>query len=507
MTRLITLTWGPNRPAAPYRHPQWLIPSFGALALVIALFMSGAAQAREIPESFADLVEGLTPAVVNISTTQKARGRSRPGTEVPIPQFPPGSPFEEFFKDFFERQRPDRPDEAPRRRVTSLGSGFILDKSGIIITNNHVIAEADEITVTLSDDSKHEAEIIGRDPKTDIAVLKIDTDRPLPAVKWGDSDVTRVGDWVIAVGNPFGLGGTVTAGIISARQRDINAGPYDDFLQTDASINRGNSGGPMFNMDGEVIGIATAIFSPSGGSIGIGFAIPSSLARPVVAQLRQYGRTRRGWLGVRIQSVTVEIAESLGLDDARGALVAEVTEDSPAAAAKVEAGDVILGFDGRPVEQMRQLPRMVAETEIGREVTIEVWRKGESKRLTVTLGELEEAEKMAALGAKEGEDADEGAETLGMTLSQITPELRERFDLGGDQSGVVITEVDEESAAAEKGIRAGDVIVEVAQEEVATPRDVLEKMRAAKDNERKSVLLLLRRSGDLRFVAVRIDES
>ncbi len=507
MTPYITRTRAPSHPAAPYRNPRWVVSSFGALGLVIAVFASGAAQARTMPESFADLAERLTPAVVNISTTQKVRGRSRPGGEVPIPQFPPGSPFEEFFKDFFERQRPGRSEEAPRRRVTSLGSGFIIDSDGIIVTNNHVIVDADEITVTLSDDTKYEAKIIGRDPKIDLAILKIDADKPLSALKWGDSNKTRVGDWVLAIGNPFGLGGTVTAGIISARQRNINAGPYDDFLQTDASINRGNSGGPLFNMDGEVIGIATAIFSPSGGSIGIGFAVPSSLAKPVVAQLRKYGRTRRGWLGVRIQTVTDEIAESLGIEHAHGALVAEVTEDSPAAAAKVEAGDVIVSFDGRPVKDMRELPRMVAETEIGREVTVEVYRKGQTKRLKVTLGELEEAEQLAALSSEGDEESDESAEALGMTLARITPKLRKRFDLGGDQSGVVVTEVNEDSAAAEKGIRAGDVIVEVAQEEVATPREVVEKTRAAKDSERKVVLLLVRRSGDLRFVAVRIDES
>ena len=507
MTRhLKHMARGPNRLAAPWRSPRWAASSLGAPALAIVFLVSTTALARPVPESFADMVEKLTPAVVNVSTTQNLRGRSRPGGEVPIPQFPPGSPFEEFFKDFFERQQ--RPEGAPRRRVTSLGSGFIIDAEGIIVTNNHVIAEADEITVTLSDDSKYEAKVIGRDPKTDVAILKIEPDKPVPAVRWGDSDETRVGDWVIAIGNPFGLGGTVTAGIISARQRNINAGPYDDFLQTDASINRGNSGGPVFNMKGEVIGIATAIFSPSGGSIGIGFAVPSALARPVVAQLRKYGRTRRGWLGVRIQTVNDEIAESLGLETAGGALVADVTKESPAAEAKIEAGDVILSFDGRPVEQMRELPRMVAETEIGREVTLQVWRKGEIKELRVTLGELERAEQLAALSTDKGEKVDEGADALGMTLAQITPKLRQRFDLEDDQKGVVVTKVKDESAAAAKGIRPGDVIVEVGQEEVSTPRHVVEKVRAVKkDNQRKSVLLLLQRSGDLRFIAVRVDQS
>ena len=482
----------------------------GALVLLALTLAPGYGHARPAPESFADLVENLTPTVVNISTTQTVEGRERPSGEVPIPQFPPGSPFEEFFKDFFERQRPGN-NQPQRRRQTSLGSGFVIDSSGIIVTNNHVIAEADEITVTLSDDSKHPAEVIGRDKKTDLAVLRIKTDKPLVAAKWGNSDDIRVGDWVIAIGNPFGLGGTVTAGIISARQRDINAGPYDDFLQTDASINRGNSGGPMFNLKGEVVGINTAIFSPSGGSIGIGFAIPSSLAKQVVNQLREYGRTRRGWLGVRIQTVTDEIAESLGLDKAAGALIADVTEDSPAAKAKIKAGDVIVSFNGRRVGEMRHLPRMVADTEIGREVEVEVWRKGKIKKLAVTLGELEEAEKVAALS--KGEDKGAGgegsaqAEALGMTLALITPELRKRFDLAEESEGVVVTEIDGEGAAADKGIRPGDIIVEVGQEEVTTPGQVAEKIKAVEKNDRKSVLLLLQRAGDLRFVAIRVDQS
>ncbi len=507
MTRYVKRTKGLTNIGVLAPGPQWLASSMGALVLLAALLIAAGAQARAAPEGFADLVERLTPAVVNISTTQNVQSRGRSSPEVPIPQVPPGSPFEEFFKDFFERQRPDSEQEKPRRRVTSLGSGFVIDPSGIIVTNNHVIKEADEITVTLSDDSRYEATVIGHDPKTDVAVLKIEADKPLPSVSWGNSDDSRVGDWVIAIGNPFGLGGTVTAGIISARQRDINAGPYDDFLQTDASINKGNSGGPMFNLAGEVIGINTAIFSPSGGSIGIGFAVPSSLARPVVDQLQKYGRTRRGWLGVRIQTVTEEIAESLGVEEAAGALVADVTKDSPADRAGVEAGDVIVSFDGKRVKQMRELPRMVADTEISRKVKVEVWRKGEIKELWVTLGELEEAEKvMAALGGKEV-PAHEDAETLGMTLAAITPELRERFDLDEKLNGVVITEIEDASVAAEKGIRAGDVIIEVAQEEVSTPSDVLKKVREVQGTDRRSVLLLLQRAGDLRFVAMRVDKS
>ncbi len=490
--------------ASPRRGAGMIGRGLGAIAMVLVAFSPALAVARTAPDSFADLVDKLMPTVVNISTTQIIETRRQQGPQVPIPQFPPGSPFEEFFKDFFEHQRPDNGPQ--RRRATSLGSGFIIDSSGLVITNNHVINEADEITVTLSDDTKFDAEVVGRDAKTDLAVLRIKADHPLPAAQWGNSDVTRVGDWVIAIGNPFGLGGTVTAGIISARQRDINAGPYDDFLQTDASINRGNSGGPMFNLAGEVIGINTAIFSPSGGSIGIGFAIPSTLAKPVVQQLEKYGRTRRGWLGVRIQTVTEEIAESLGLGSTQGALVADVTDHSPAKDGGIEAGDVILKFGGRDVEHMRQLPRMVAESDIGSEIAVDVWRKGQHKTLKVTLGELEEAEQVAAKGGDEQQSTGK-AKTLGMTLSSITPELRGTFELPEDQQGVVVTEIDAASAAAEKDIRPGDVIVEVAQEEVKSPRDVVDKIQKVRERDRRSVLLLLQRGGDLRFVAVRVDKG
>jgi serine protease Do len=311
----------------------------------------------------------------------------------------------------------------------------------------------------------------------------------------------------MAIGNPFGLGGSVTAGIISARSRNINAGPYDDFIQTDASINRGNSGGPLFNMDGEVIGVNTAIFSPSGGSVGIGFAIAVNLAKPVIQQLREFGKTRRGWLGVRIQPVTDEIAESLALDEPRGALVASVFDPGPAAVAGFEAGDVILKFDGKDVPRVRALPRIVAETEIGKAVDVEVWRKGGKITLSVKIGELKEDEVAALTSGDSGGGASSSIEALGMTLSSITRDLRDRFEIGGDVRGVVITEVDDESAAAEKGIQAGDIIVEVAQEEVSSPGQVLEKVKEAKDSNRKSVLLLVQRSDDLRFVALRLEKT
>ena len=479
-------------------------PVPGLLSLMAAALMiaSAPALAKTASEGFADLAARLSPTVVNVSTTQTA-ARERGAGEVPVPQFPPGSPFEEFFKEFFDHQR-ERGQEPPaRRRVTSLGSGFIVDPSGIIITNNHVIADADEIAITLSDNTRLSATIIGRDPKTDIAVLKVEAGRPLPATTWGDSEVARVGDWVLAIGNPYGLGGTVTAGIISARGRNINAGPYDDFLQTDASINRGNSGGPMFNIEGEVIGINTVIFSPTGGSVGIGFAIPSSLAKPVIDQLAKFGRTRRGWLGVRIQTVTEDLAESLGLDRAQGALVAGVTEGGPAEAAGLAAGDVILSFNGREVDEMRKLPRIVAETEAGREVEVEVWRKGRPLSLTVQIDELEESgTALAAVDPETGKQATKTIVALGMTLSAITSELRRQHEIADGVDGVVVTDVREESPARAKNIFAGDVLLEVNQEEVSSPADVVQRVREARDANRRSVLLRVRRGENFLYIVV-----
>jgi len=466
------------------------------------LAMPGA-DARTAPNSFADLSEELLPAVVNISTTQLRQTSEFHGPEVP--DFPPGSPFEEFFKEFFERQQ--RPEGVPRR-ATSLGSGFIVDSSGYVVTNNHVISEADEIKVILQDNTHLEAKIVGHDPKTDIALLKVETDHKLPALKWGNSAKVRVGDWVLAIGNPFGLGGSVTAGIVSARQRDINAGPYDDFIQTDAAINRGNSGGPLFNMNGEVIGVNTAIISPQGTSVGVGFSIPSNLAQSVVKQLRDFGRTRRGWLGVRIQSVTDEIAESMGLPKPDGALVANVTGGGPAEQAGIQQGDVILEFDGKHVPEMRKLPRIVAETQVGKAVDVVIWRKGEKKTFQVTLGELEEAEKaQQASLTTEGTVTPQTGETLGLTLSAMTDSLRERFELGEDIEGVVVTAVDASSTASEKGVRPGDVIVEAGQDKVSAPDQIKAKVEEAKAAGRKSVLLLIQRKADLRFIALRIDEG
>ncbi len=473
-----------------------------ALALVVAPALAPlpAVAASEAPTSFADLAEQLLPSVVNISTTQVVQSQARPEN---IPQAPPGSPFEDFFREFFDRNTPER-----SRRATSLGSGFIVDSAGFVVTNNHVIAEADEISVILQDNETFDATVVGRDPKTDLALLKIDAGRDLPAVGWGHSSEARVGDWVVAIGNPFGLGGSVTAGIISARQRDINAGPYDNFIQTDASINRGNSGGPLFNLEGQVIGVNTAIFSPSGGSVGIGFSIPSSLAERVVAQLRDFGRTKRGWLGVRIQTVTDEIAESLGLDSARGALVASVTEAGPAQDGKIEAGDVVLSFDGRPVDEMRELPRIVADTEIGREVGVEVWRRGAMVNLQVTVGELDEDTTVLASVETGGivEEPQTGTiDSLGLALATLNDDLRLEHGVQEDANGVLVTGVEEAGPAAEKGLRPGDLIMEVGQEEVTSPAQVAAKVASAQDADRRSVLLLVNRNGELRFVAVRID--
>ncbi len=465
--------------------------------LAVMLFPLAAvqAEARGAPESFADLAEELLPAVVNISTTQA------------MPEGGQAENFDEFFRDFFERRGQPAP-EQPRRAPSALGSGFIIDSSGYVVTNNHVIEGADEIKVILQDDSTFDAVLIGTDEKTDLALLKIESDEELPAVEWGDSDAMRIGDWVIAIGNPFGLGGTVTAGIISARQRDINAGPYDDFIQSDASINRGNSGGPMFNMDGEVIGVNTAIFSPSGGSVGIGFAIPSQLARNVIAQLRESGEVKRGWLGVRIQSVTDELAEGLGLDEASGALVASVTPDGPAEDAGIKQGDVILTFDGRRVPDMRRLPRMVAETRIGKAVDVEVWRnKSERVTLQVTLGELPDDEQLASLSQEEPEIGDSGTvEDLGLTLSTLNGELREQFGIREDVEGVVVTEVDPAGSAAEKGLQLGDVIIEVDQDPVSTPGEVAQRVAQSKSEGYRVVTLLVIRNGDPSWVAVRLSD-
>jgi serine protease Do len=477
-----------------------------ALAAGAALAPGAALAQSKGPDSVADLAERLLDSVVNISTSQNVADTR----EVPMPQVPEGSPFQEFFDDFFDNPPGGGgPGGGGPRRVQSLGSGFVIDPSGIIVTNNHVIEEADEIIANFPDGTKLTAEVVGRDQKTDLAVLRVKPPEGtvLKSVKFGDSETLRVGDWVMAIGNPFGLGGSVTVGIVSARNRDINSGPYDNFIQTDAAINRGNSGGPLFDMDGNVVGINTAIISPSGGSIGIGFAIPSEIAQGVVEQLVSFGETRRGWLGVNIQEVTDDLAESLGIGEARGALVAGVTEGGPAAEAKIEPGDVIISFDGKPVDTMRELPRLVANTAVGREVEVKLLRKGAEVTLQVKLGRLEEAEVASA-----GDGGDKPAapapeeKVMGMSLAPLDDAGRETHKIKPEVKGVLVTAVAPDSAAGEKRIQAGDTIVEVAQEVVSTPADVAAAVKELKDMGRKSALFLLANpAGELRFVAVRID--
>jgi serine protease Do len=473
---------------------------------VLFVWQPFVANARGAPDSFADLAERLLPAVVNISTTQKVKRQGGPH-QGPQFQFPEGSPFRDFF-DRFNR----RPGDQPARRVTSLGSGFIIDRSGYVVTNNHVIEGADKVTVILHEGKKFDAEIVGKDKKTDLALLKIKPgDTELTAVPFGASNKARVGDWVIAIGNPLGLGGTVTAGIISARGRDIRSGPYDDYIQTDAPINRGNSGGPLFDMKGAVIGVNTAILSPSGGSIGIGFSVPANLAKNVISQLREFGTTRRGWLGVQIQTVSPEIAESLGLDAPKGALVAGVLENSPAEAAGVKQGDVIVEFDNREVPESRKLPRMVAETSVGKDVAVRVWRGGKEVGLTVRLGELEKVDQasITTRGSRRNspKEASQEIDALGLALSPITPELTEKFEIEESTKGVVITDVKKGSDAEERRLRPGDLIVEVSQEPVALPADVASQVEKARENGRKVVLLLVDKDGDMRFIPLRIKEE
>ena len=475
-------------------------------------------------QSLSPIVERVMPAVVNISVTMKndaaddesAQDQSdEPGA--PVPGFPQ-SPFDEFLKRFFDQQgmggfpngMPQQHHQQMGKRI-ALGSGFIIDPSGYVVTNNHVVGEAQDVTVVFQDNSKHKAKIVGRDEKTDLALLKIDAPKPLPYVTWGDSDNAKVGDWIMAVGNPFGLGGSVTAGIVSARGRDIHSGPFDDFLQLDAPINRGNSGGPTFNMSGQVIGINTAIYSPSGGSVGIGFAIPSNLAKQVVAQLREHGKVERGWLGVQVQEVTPEIAAGLGLDkaDPKGALVAVVQPNSPAAKAGVRPGDVIVGYDGKPVDKLRDLPRLVAETPAGKQAEITVWRDKHQEKLQTTIAELAGQDKqMASAGDEQSAPAKpEKAAALGVQLAPLDGQVRQRLHLGKDVKGVVVAGVKDQSPAAELGIQPGDVIMSINNKAVATPKQAAEALDAVQASNDKNVLLLLNRRGVTQFVGLSLEKD
>lgn len=454
------------------------------------------------PATFADVVEPLIPAVVNISTTQKVK--------TPAMQFeglPPGlendpqlAPFRELFRGFGAPvQRGAR-----TQKVTSLGSGFVIDADGYIVTNNHVVGDATDITVTFHDNSKLKAKLIGKDPKTDLALLKVESPKKLAYVPFGNSDKARVGDWVVAIGNPFGLGGSVTAGIVSARGRNINAGAYDDFIQTDAAINRGNSGGPLFNMSGEVVGVNSAIFSPTGTNIGIGFAVPSSLAEPVITQLKKFGKIHRGWLGVKIQPVTDEIADSIGLKEAKGALVLEVTPDGPAKGSGLMAGDVITAFDGKEVNEMRSLPRIVADTPVGKKAEVTVLRKNEVKRFSVKLGELPEDAKLAK-AMEEGGDVParlRGDKVLGLAVKPLTRSLKQQFNLDDSLYGLLVVGVDPGSDAAEKGLNQGDVVLDVNQQKVDTADAFRAAVKAAKEAKRGFVLLRVVRGEDTVFVTL-----
>jgi serine protease Do len=468
-----------------------------ALLVAMAMIVSATqARAQAAPPSFADLVDQVGDAVVNITTSAVVASR-----QGPAPDVPPGSPLEDFFNDFLDREQ--GPENTPRRSQ-ALGSGFVISEDGFIVTNNHVIEGADEILIEFRSGIELQAELIGTDPNTDIALLKVAADDALPFVPFGDSEIMRVGDWVMAMGNPLGQGFSVSVGVVSARERALS-GTYDDYIQTDAAINRGNSGGPLFNMAGEVIGVNTAILSPTGGSIGIGFAMSASVVTNVVDQLREFGETRRGWLGVRIQDVDEDIADGLGLAEARGALVTDVPE-GPALEAGIEVGDVILGFGGEEIQDTRELVRIVGESGVGETIRMLVFRDGETQTLLVTLGRRETAEGATpAAGSAEPEVAPSG-EILGLTVSPLTDELREQLGAQGVSGGLVIEALDAGSDAASKGLQVGDIITEVAQQPVRAVADFTDRVDAAQEAGQKSILLLIRRAGNPRFVALALPE-
>lgn len=473
--------------------------TFASLALL------GQAEAYPAPDSFADLAAKVTPAVVNISSSHKMTEAE--GQQAMPFEFPKGSPFDELFRPFMEQQR----QRHPNRKVMSLGSGFIIDSSGYIVTNNHVIDDATDIEVTTTDGKEYPAKLIGTDPKTDLAVLKINAKQPLPFVSFGDSDKQRVGDWVMAVGNPFGLGGTVTAGIISARGRDINEGPFDDFLQIDAAINQGNSGGPTFSTNGEVIGINTAIASPNGGSVGIGFAIPSNMAKPVIAALREHGSVERGWLGVQIQKVTPDLAKAMGLQDNQGALVAGVQPDGPAAKV-LKSGDVIVSYNGQSVDEMRDLPRLVANTRPQTKVELTVWRNHEMQRVSVVIGKLKADEKVASANDEDDSDqpTDQGGvavASLGASFAPVNANTRREFNLDDGTKGVVVTDIDDDSPLAAQGVSTGDIIERIGDHDISKPDQISQMTKEAKANRQDVVMMLINHHGQELFIAVRLADA
>ena len=460
----------------------------------VLLISSFPVRGSNLPESFADLVEQLSPAVVNITTTAVV-----PEREQFNPMVPRGSPFEDFFRDFMEKQPGDQQPKR-QRRGTALGSGFIISSDGLLVTNNHVIENADEIKIEMLNGEILEAKVLGTDPKTDVALLKVESKNKLPFVEFGNSDNSRVGDWVLAIGNPLGQGFSVSAGIISARGRDLQ-GPYDDFIQTDAAINRGNSGGPLFNTSGKVIGVNTAILSPNGGSIGIGFSMSSVVVQKVVNQLRDYGETRRGWLGVRIQNLNSEVAEALGLENIKGALVTDVPE-GPARKAGIRSGDVIIEFDGLKINDSSSLVKVVGDSEVGKEVNILIWRDENQKTLTVKLGRLENVQLSNEKNQNRSSKINEYA---GMSFTDLTNEIRKRFDLSDESIGVVVVGVNDNSPAAERGIKPGDIIQKVDQVDINTSKEILKVVDEAKNKKKSSILFLIKRGLNVRFVALPIN--
>ncbi len=508
---------------SPFRHSIAAVAGIAVVAGGLTMPVAARAQSNG-PESVADLAAPLLDAVVNISTSQNVKTEGKGPTP---PRLPEGSPFQEFFKDYFDNQKPDN-----GGKVSSLGSGFVIDPTGYVVTNNHVIEGADAIEVIFPNGTKLKAKLVGTDTKTDLSVLKVEPKSPLKAVKFGDSRSMRIGDWVMAIGNPFGLGGSLTVGVISARGRNINAGPYDNFIQTDAAINKGNSGGPLFNMRGEVIGINTAIISPSGGSIGIGFAVPTELAQNIVQQLIEFGETRRGWLGVRVQPVTDDVAASLGMETAKGALISGVVKGGPVENGPIEAGDVVLKFDGKDIHEMRDLPRIVAESPVGKEVDVVVLRDGKEQTVRVKLGQLQDAaDEKASADEQQGEDGDgtvvvpeddDGADdqaqdqtpevreapqaVLGMNLVMLSDELRTEKGIAESVEGVLVASVDAGSPAEQKGMKAGDVIVEVGQDFMEVPGDVLVRVNGLKSEGRKNAhMMVADAQGNLRVVALPIE--
>jgi len=472
------------------------------------------APASVLPQqSFAPLVKRVLPAVVNISVTEAAKPDQMSDQ---LQQDFRNSPFDDMLRRFFDQQQGenDQPfshrfgnDDGDTKRI-ALGSGFIIDPEGHVVTNNHVVGDASKVEVTLQDGTKYAAKIVGRDTRTDLAVLKIDADKPLPYVAFGNSDQAEIGDWVVAVGNPFGLGGTVTAGVVSARGRDIHAGQFDDFLQIDAPINRGNSGGPTFDLNGNVIGINTAIYSPNGGSVGIGFAVPSNVAQKVVADLEAHGKVERGWLGVQIQDVTPAIASSLGLGNSHGALVAAVTPNSPGAKAGLKQGDVILAYNGTDIAKLHDLPRLVAATAPGSKAELTLWRDGHQSTVDMSIGEAPENPQMAAADRDDNQpSADAQADAMGMQLAPLTSDLRRELHLGRDLSGVLITRVESGSVADNLGLSRGDVIVSINQQPVRSPQEAADRLKQIAAAPNKTALLLLNRHGVTQYLGIEIGRN